>query len=198
MSMTTVMTALRSPEAFALSRRDAPTKPQTNQLSRQDLEDFAALALTASIGVGLYGAAAHAFDGVSAMAHHALGAVVAAGIAWTASLPSLYILGSLTGSKLPARTVTLATLITVSFGGLAMLASIPVLWFFEFVSPTAGMRLAIVLTSFVGVGLSMSDVFLRLMGALEKVRLLHLLWLGLLSVVGAEMFYVFGFFQLGW
>ncbi len=195
MTTALVLRALREPERVARSRLDAAPEAR---IRREDVAEFAALAATASLGVGLYGAALHGFGGALSMLDHGVRAVVAAGIAWTATLPSLYILGSLTGSRLPAHAITRSSLITVSFGGLAMLASIPVLWFFEFISPTPWMRLAVVLVTFCGVGLSMSDVFLRVIGAQEKVRLLHLLWLALLSVVGAEMFYVLGFFELGW
>ncbi len=44
-------------------------------------------------------------------------------------LPALYILNSLNGSKLPASSTLLAALVTTSWGGLAMVASIPSIGF---------------------------------------------------------------------
>src|SRR5260370_20429881 len=51
---------------------------------------------------------------------------VAAGVAWGLPLPALYILNSATGSKLRASTTFLAALVTVSWGGLAMIFAIPI------------------------------------------------------------------------
>lgn len=185
MQATLVYQALREPESFAQAHAERP-----NSLT------LAALVGTASLGVGAYGAAMHAWDGAAAMGQNGALAVAAAGIAWTASLPTLLVLGSMNGSRLRPAGVALATLITVSFGGLAMLASIPVLWFFELCVPYTAMRVFVNLLVFSGVGLCMGDVFLRVMARLEGFRFLHLAWLGLLSVVGAEMFYVLGLFNL--
>ncbi|MCB9791262.1 MAG: hypothetical protein H6741_00910 [Alphaproteobacteria bacterium] len=186
MSAALVLSALREPEDFTASTCERVTLPT-----------LAALALTASVGVATYGAAMHAWGGAAAMAEGALDALMGAGLAWTASLPSLYVIGSLLGSKLKLEHVALSSLVTVSFGGLAMLASIPVLWFFELCVPYAGVRLLVNALVFGGVGLSMVDVFLRVMARLEGRRFFHLAWLGLLSVVGAEMFWLFGLFNLG-
>ena len=119
-----VLRALRTPEAFALE--SAETAPPTVH---------AALALTASLGVGLYGLAMHLPQGLAAAAEGGVAAILAAGVAWSATLPSLYVIGSLNGSALSLRAVALATLLAVSFGGFAMIASIPVLWFFELCLP---------------------------------------------------------------
>lgn len=181
-----VLHALRDPEEFALQA--AQTAPPTVH---------AALALTASAGVGLYGVAMHLPQGLVPAGEGGLAAVLAAGVAWTAALPSLYVIGSLNGSTLPLRAVALATLQAVSFGGFAMLASVPVLWFFELCLPYPAVRLFINLLIFGGVGLSMVEVFLRVMRALEGRRFFHLLWMGLLALVGAEMFTLFGLFSLG-
>lgn len=186
MSAALVLSALREPEDFTESVS-----------ARVTLPTLVSLALTASAGVAAYGAAMHAWDGAAAMAQGALAALMGAGLAWTASIPSLYIVGSLLGSKLKLEHVALSSLVTVSFGGLAMLASIPVLWFFELCLPMGGVRVFVNLMVFAGVGLSMVDVFLRVMARLEGRRFFHLAWLGLLSVVGAEMFWLFGLFNLG-
>jgi hypothetical protein len=52
------------------------------------------------------------------------------------------------------------------------------------------------LVVFTGVGLSMSDVFGRVMAALEPERgRLPLWWLGVVGAIGSELFYAFGLFQ---
>ena len=59
------------------------------------------------------------------------------------------------------RAVTLlAALVTVSWGGLAMIASIPINWFFTATVPHAGFVLLVNLVVFAGVGVAMSDVIL--------------------------------------
>ena len=150
MTTVTLLTALREPEAVARALRD-----------HADPRLLVALVATAAAGVGAYGAAMHASGGALAMLRAGALATLAAGLAWSATLPSLHILGSLTGSRVRWRALLLASLITVSFGGLAMFASIPVLWFFELCVPHRLMRIAINLVVFAGVGLSMADVFAR-------------------------------------
>jgi len=46
------------------------------------------------------------------------------------ALPSLYIFNSLTAHSSAPSTTLLAALVTTSWGGLAMIASIPINWFF--------------------------------------------------------------------
>lgn len=183
--MSNVLDALRDPEAFTLKWRD---QPPTSIL--------AALSGTAAFGVALYGAAMHAFQGADAMLYNALGAAGMAGAAWGATIPALFVLGSLSGSRLSLRGVLLATLVTVSFSGLAMLASIPVLWFIELCAPWEPVRYLANVVIFGGVGLSMLDVHLRVGKALEGARFRHFAWLGLLGVLGAELFWVAGLWNL--
>lgn len=199
MPLSAVRSALVAPEAFARAAAAAPPVPGpawAPLVSRADLSTMAALAATASLGVGGYGAAMHAHAGLLEAARHGALAVAAAGGAWCATLPALYVLGTLSGSRLSGRVVAMGALVTVSFGGLAMLASVPVLWFVELCLPHGWARLLVALVSFAGVGLSMADVFVRVMGALEGVRPRHLLWLLLLGLVGAELFWVVGLFDL--
>jgi hypothetical protein len=199
MSPSAVRAALVAPETFARQAAEAPPAPGPAWLpigSRADLSTMAALAATASLGVGAYGAAMHAHAGLARAASQGLLAVAAAGGAWCATLPALYVLGTLSGSRLAGRVVALGALVTVSFGGLAMLASVPVLWFVELCLPHGWARLLVALVSFAGVGLSMADVFLRVMGTLEGPRFRHLAWLLLLGLVGAELFWVVGLFDL--
>ena len=111
-------------------------------------------------------------------------------------MPALYILNSLSGSKLAVSTTLLAALVTVSWGGLAMLASIPINWFFTTAVPHAGFVLTVNLIVFAGVGISMSDVFRRVMNRLEPEReTMPVWWLALIAVIGCELFYSFELFH---
>jgi hypothetical protein len=86
----------------------------------------------------------------------------------------------------------------VSFGALAMLASVPIRWFFGLTLPYPAVCLAVDLVVVTGVGVSMIDVFLRVMKALEpaRSRLFALLWLGLVAVIGGELLVLFHVFDL--
>src|ERR1044072_4939452 len=86
------------------------------------------------------------------------------------ALPALYILNSFTGSRLRASTTFLAALVTTSWGGLAMIASIPVNLFFTAALPVPHVVLLVNLVVFAGVGVSMVDVFCRVMARLEPER----------------------------
>ena len=121
---------------------------------------------------------------------------LAAGLAWAIPLPALYILNSLSGSRLPASSTLLAALVTVSWGGLAMIASIPINWFFTATIPHSGFVLLVNLIVFAGVGVCMADVFLRVMKALEpeRSRAYAVLWLGLVAVIGGELVLLLGVF----
>src|SRR5262245_8738781 len=114
--------ALREPEEF--SRRwhegEAAYPPWV----------FAALAMTAMVGTMTYGLTMGLLGGPRAIVVSALACTTAAGLSWGIALPSLYIFNSLTGSRLNASTTFLAALVTTSWGGLAMIASIPINWFF--------------------------------------------------------------------
>src|SRR5260370_13152004 len=91
---------------------------------------------------------------------------VAAGIAWSLPLPALYILNSLAGSRLRASTTFLAALVTTSWGGLAMIASIPITWFFTVAVSGAWQPVLVLLVNLVvfsGVGVAMIDVFSRVL-----------------------------------
>src|SRR5438045_5285317 len=94
----------------------------------------------------------------------------AAGIGWGLALPALYILNSLTGSRLRASTTFLAALVTTSWGGLAMMAAIPVSWFFTVALPFPAIVLLVHLAVFGIVGVAMVDVFSRVMSSLEPAR----------------------------
>ena len=119
-------------------------------------------------------------------------------------LPSLYIFNSLSGSRLKPSTTLLAALVTTSWGGLAMIASIPINWFFTVSlhdlvadpSRVTWLVRGVNLVVFAGVGISMIDIFGRVMEVLEPERgRWPVLWLAVVSAIGGELFYAFGLFQ---
>ena len=77
-----------------------------------------------------------------------------------------------------------------------MIASIPINWFFTFAVPHPGFVLLVNLTVFAGVGVSMIDVFRRVMTRLESDRpAAPVWWLLLVAAIGSELFYFFGLFH---
>ena len=175
--------ALRRPEEFVLRFRDSDDK------ARRSVALFPILFANAVLGLAAYGLTMGLSGGAEGMLRAAVRAPIAAGTGWTIALPALYIINTVLGSRLDARTTTLAALTTVSFGSLAMLASVPINWFFGITLPFAATRLIVNLVVFAGVSVSMVDVFLRIMKALEpaRSRLFALVWLGLVAVIGGEL-----------
>jgi hypothetical protein len=158
---------------------------------------FPVLLGNAVLGIAAYGLVMRLHEGWAGMLAGALKASVAAGLAWTLALPALYILNSALGSRLDASTTLLAALTTVSFGALALLASIPITWFFGLALPYGWARLAVNLLVFAGVGVCMADVFLRTLRALEPEhsRAYGFVWLVLVGVIGAELMALFSLFH---
>jgi hypothetical protein len=157
---------------------------------------FAALALTAIVGTTAYGLTMGVLDGPWRMLEQGLTCTLAAGIAWSLPLPALYILNSLTGSRLRPSTTFLAALVTTSWGGLALIASIPINLFFSVALPYPAAVLAVNLIVFAGVGVAIIDVFCRVIQRLEPARgRLPAWWLALVGALGAELFYAFGLFN---
>jgi hypothetical protein len=165
---------------------------------------FLALALTAILGTTTYGLTMGLLGGPGAILLDAVRCTMAAGLAWGIALPSLYIFNSLSGSRLRPSTTLLAALVTTSWGGLAMIASIPINWFFtvslhDLVANPAHVTWlvrAVNLVVFTGVGISMVDIFGRVIEALEPDRgRWPVLWLGVVAAIGGELFYAFGLFQ---
>jgi hypothetical protein len=191
--------ALKEPEAFALHwHHEGTPYPWTV---------FAALALTAILGTTTYGMIMGLLQGPQRMFAGGLFCTLAAGTSWGLALPALYVLNSLSGSRLRASTTFLAALVTTSWGGLAMIASIPIAWFFTVALPPEirvlsvhfslkTMVLMVHLIVFTGVGIAMADVFRRVMQALEPERgYWPAWWLMLVGAIGAELFYQFELFQ---
>ncbi len=181
--------ALREPEAFALRwhREDRPYHWSV----------FAALALTAILGTTTYGITMGILSGEPDwMLRSGLYCTLAAGLGWSLPLPALYVLNSLSGSRLRASTTLLAALVTTSWGGLAMIASIPINWFFTVAIPHPRVVLLVNLVVFTGVGVAMIDVFSRVMEKLEPQRgRSPAWWLALVAAIGGELFYAFGLFD---
>ncbi len=142
--------------------------------------------------------------GASTILLDAVRCTTAAGLAWGIALPSLYIFNSLSGSRLKPSTTLLAALVTTSWGGLAMLASIPINWFFivslhDLVADphrVTWLVRGVNLVVFAGVGISMVDIFGRVVEVLEPQRgRWPVLWLAVVSAIGSELFYAFGLFD---
>ena len=183
--------AIRRPESLALRWRDRTGK------SAPPVGVFFVLIGLAILGVATYGLVMRAADGPAAMALGALRAPLAAGGAWTLALPSLYIVGRALGSRLDGSTTLLAACLTVGFGALAMVGSAPITWFISYVLPFQASRWVVNVVVFAGVGVAMTDVFLRVMGKLEpeRGRGFALIWLGLVGAIGTELFILFDVFH---
>ncbi len=180
--------ALRDPEAFAAAWNEGRSDYQWPV--------WIALLATAIVGTTTYGMTMGLLGGAGDIFYKSFVCTLAAGLAWAIPLPALYILNSLSGSRLAASSTLLGALVTVSWGGLAMIASIPINWFFTATIPHAGVVLLVNLIVFAGVGVSMTDVFRRVMLRLEPQRKsAPLWWLTIVAVIGAELFYFFGLFQ---
>lgn len=194
-SLTHVGLALREPEEFALDWH----------LGRQRyaLHVWLALAATAIFGTMTYGMTMGIHAGPEIILRKAALLTLAAGLAWAIPLPALYILNSMAGSRLPASTTLLAALVTTSWGGLALVASIPINWFFSVAIPALPIPaelahwlvLGINVIVFAGVGVSMADVFGRVTDTLEPHTERNPIWfLFLVGIIGAQLFYLFQLF----
>lgn len=180
--------ALRDPEEFAAAWNSGGTS--------YGWPVWIALLATAITGTTTYGMTMGLLGGPQDVLAKGIICTLSAGLAWALSLPALYILNSMGGSRLPAGSTLLAALVTVSWGGLAMIASIPINWFFTAAIPHSGFVLAVNLVVFAGVGLSMIDVFRRVMVKLEPERgAVPVWWLALVATIGTELFYTFGLFN---
>lgn len=185
-----VAQALRDPEEFALRWNRGE--------ERYPVWVWGALMLTAIVGTTTYGMTMGILGGTSRVLYCGLACTMAAGLAWGIPLPALYILNSLSGSRLPASSTLLAAMVTTSWGGLAMIASIPINWFFTVAIPHPGFVWLVNAIVFAGVGVSMADVFGRVMQALEPARgRTPLWWLLLVGAIGLELFYFLDLFRFG-
>ncbi|HEV3005275.1 MAG TPA: hypothetical protein VGX78_12485 [Pirellulales bacterium] len=200
-SLAHVGLALRTPEEFTLVWHRRAT--------RYGGWVWLGLAATAVLGTMTYGLTLGIHAGPQAMLRKATLLTLAAGLSWAIPLPALYILNSLAGSRLRASTTLLAALVTTSWGGLALVASVPINWFFSVAVPTLPHELfgasairwivsAVNVAVFLGVGVAMSDVFCRVVERLEPLRGRQPGWVLLLvGSIGLQLSYVFGLFQPG-
>jgi hypothetical protein len=180
--------ALREPEAFVLAWNSGER--------RYAWTVWLALMLTAVLGTTTYGMSMGILGGADRVLIAGVLCTLAAGLAWAIPLPALYVINSMTGSRLSLSSTVLAALVTTSFGGLAMVASIPINWFFTVAVPYPPFVLAVNLVVFTGVGVSMIDVFGRVTAALEPARgRSPVAWLALVAAIGGELFYSFGLFE---
>jgi hypothetical protein len=197
-SLVHVGQALREPEDFTLAWHRQAVDYRT--------EVWLALALTAIAGTITYGMTMGIGLGVRAIAEKAALLTLAAGLAWAIPLPALYILNSMAGSRLRASTTLLAALVTTSWGGLALVASVPINWFFSVAIPAQvpelfshetaeNIVLGVNLLVFLGVGMSMVDVFWRVITAVEARPDAQPFWFpALIGLIGGQLFYLFGLF----
>jgi hypothetical protein len=188
--------ALREPEAFALAWH--------HRHARYRAWVWLALLATATAGTLTYGLTLGIHAGPRSMLEKSLLFTVAAALAWCLPLPALYILNSLTGSRLAASTTVLSALVTVSWGGLALISSVPINWFFSVAIPSLPEELlsaraagwlvsAVHMAVMLGVGLAMADVFCRVIERLEPPRGRQPGWVLLLvAAIGFQVAYVFG------
>jgi len=180
--------ALRDPEAFAAAWNEGNV--------RYDWPVWTFLLATAIVGTTTYGMTMGLLGSGNDILYKGFICTLAAGLAWAIPLPALYILNSLSGSRLAASSTLLGALVTVSWGGLAMVASIPINWFFTATIPHSGFVLLVNLIVFSGVGVAMTDIFRRVMLRLEPQRkVAPMWWLGIVAVIGTELFYFFGLFH---
>lgn len=177
--------SVRQPEQLVVGWRDRHEKPNEAPTSAI----FVAFLATAILGLFIYGLTMGLYRDAWGMWSAGLRAPLAAGSAWTLALPALYIFNRRTGSDLDASTTLLAALVTCAFGALAMLAGAPVNWFFTLALPYAVTRWLVNLVIFTFVGIAMTDVFFRIMRALEpqRSRFVPSVWLFLVGSLGFEL-----------
>lgn len=196
-----VGTAIRYPEDLATrwQERNTPTNPAHQTPQKPALTNllFIVLLATSALCLVAYGMTMHLHRGPTGMLEGALYMPIAAGIALTIAFPALYIINSLLGSKIDFSTTLLAATITVTFGSLALLASVPITWFFSLAKSHIEMLWFINFIIFSGVGFCMHDVFQRIMRALTPTegRFYPFVWLSLLTFIGFEFFWLFGLFN---
>ena len=153
------------------------------------------LATGASLGIGLYGGAIHLGYGPLSAASGALRAVVCAGAAWTLAIPALVVLSALTRSTVPWCQAVHASLVTVNFGGMAFLASIPVVFLLQVTSPVEWTHALVNVLVLLGVGGCSTLVFERSMAQLEGRRFLHRLWMLTFGVLFLEFAWLADLFR---
>ncbi len=186
---TTLLDALRDPEGLMRAWRDHGTRAYPPSL-------FTFLLGITAAATAAYGLTMGLPLGWRVGLARAVTFTAAAGAAWLVALPTLYIAGNVLGHRLEASTTVLAATLTVHYGSLAMLASIPIHLLFAAVFADASVTFLINLVIFTGVGLCASDVLLRSIDVIDPgARRFAARWLVLLGVLGAELFSLAGIFR---
>lgn len=179
--------AFRDPEGF-IHRWHREGHPYSGAV-------FAGLAGVAVAGTLAYGTTLGLNgDGLEAVGRSALLYTAAAALSWAVPLPAVYVLNSLAGMTLRASTVFLAALVTAAWGGLALLAFLPItlvyLLAFPGINWLALVAHAIVFTL---VGFSMACIFGRQVERLEPGRGGgRVWWLWLFVCLKVQLLYSFG------
>jgi hypothetical protein len=152
---------------------------------------LAGLAVT---GAFAYGAVAHAGPGLSGAAHGALAAVAAAAGAVVLAFPALHIFGTILGARIGLRRLCLLVGHAAGFGGAALLAGVPVVWFFGLALPDSHLRELVTLAVPLLAGLGTASVFLSVVRAADPDRSLvfDASWLLLCAVLTAELGFLLG------
>lgn len=155
---------------------------------------LAVLLANAAFGLGAYGLTMRMHLGAGGMLEGLLLTPLAAALAWGLTLPALFVGERLLGRTIQFRTAVLTAAIAFSFGSSALLASVPVNWFFTAFVPSELTHLAINTVVFAGIGYCMWDVFVRVTDALyeQPPGLYSRLWLVLTATIGFQLFFQFG------
>jgi hypothetical protein len=182
--LTEVLDAVRTPEDHAQAHTDP------------DVAELARLAGAASLGVAGWGGMIHWYDGVGSALRGALHAVTVAGVSWGLAIPALVVMSSMVGSKLPTVRLLHASLMTVAFGGLAFLASVPVVGLVDLVyDHSVFARQASNTLCVLGVGACSAFIFFRITDEIEHLRALHIAWMGLFGTLFLEIAYLTDLFR---
>lgn len=154
---------------------------------------FLLLAGIALLGTAAYGVLLGIPGRLSQVSQSGLLFASASALAWATPLPAVYILNSLSGSRLRLGTTFLAALVTASWGGLGFLVLLPIsaLVMLSISSPSA--ILIAHLATIALVGVCMAIVYDRLQVGLEPHRGSgRSWWLWLFVLLQVELLYAFG------
>lgn len=183
--VTELLDAVRTPERHA----------ETHEATTPELVRLAA---GASIGIGMWGAGIHLYDGWAEALRGGLHTLLIAGGAWVLTIPALIVLSALAGSEIQPRRLVHLSLMTVCFGGMAFAASLPPA---QLVGMAFGHDIAIrwlfSSTNILGVGACAALVFFRLVVAEERLHALHVAWMSAFGLLFVELAILTDLFRFG-
>jgi len=182
-SLAEVGRAIRRPEELATRWRSGVNEERPHPMV------FVALAASAIAGTAAWGLIAGLPDGPVEMLSGAFWFPVATGSAWLLAFPALYVGNAIFGARPSLETTALVALICMSFGALALIATIPIVWFFGLAAPDDSFRSVVNIGVFASVGIAMIDTFARVIQKLEPDRspIYGFVWLGLVGCIGTEL-----------